>query len=205
MSNGTSNGTSNATSPTREDLFVQALGTRPIVLVGMMGSGKSSIGRRLADRLGLPFVDSDVEIERDTDMTISALFKRWGEAFFRPREKRTILKLLTHGPCVLATGGGAFMDPTTRDAITQKGISVWLKADVDVLFERVKRRRNRPLLRTQDPKGTLAALLEAREPHYAQADITVLSDQQAHEIIVERLMDAIETHMQHHPHNEERS
>lgn len=183
-------------TPTREDRLVQALGERPIVLVGMMGSGKSSIGRRLADRLGLPFVDSDVEIERDTEMTISALFKRWGEAFFRAGEKRTILKLLTHGPCILATGGGAFMDPSTREAIRQKGISVWLKADVEVLFDRVKRRRNRPLLRTKDPKGTLAALLLQREPHYGQADITVMSDQQAHEVIVERLIEALENHLQ---------
>src|SRR5438128_940745 len=152
-----------------EAAVVAALGRRSVVLVGMMGAGKSSIGRRLALRLGIPFVDADEEIEiAHAGMKIHEIFAEHGEPYFRAGEARVIARLLKGGPQVLATGGGAFMSPGTRGAITAKGISVWLKAELDVLLKRIKRRHDRPLLTSDDPTATLRELVAARYPVYAQ-------------------------------------
>jgi shikimate kinase len=149
---------------------------KPVVLVGLMGAGKSAVGRRLAARLDIPFIDADAEIEKAAGCTISEIFEREGEDVFRAGERRVIARLLDSEPVhVLATGGGAFMDPETRALIKEKGTSLWLRADLEVLFERVSRRSHRPLLKTADPKGTLAALMEKRYPVYSEADITVES------------------------------
>ena len=172
--------------------ILAALGSRSIVLVGMMGVGKSSIGRRLAVRLGIPFVDADAEIEKAAGMSIAEIFARHGEADFRSGEARVIARLLDGGPQVLATGGGAVMNANTRNAIRAKGVSVWLKADVDVLLRRINKRKNdRPLLQTADPEQTLRALLAEREPVYAQADLTVLSREVAHDAIVADIVVAL--------------
>ena len=161
---------------------VRALGSRSIVLIGMMGAGKSSIGRRLATRLGIPFVDADTEIESAAGMTIPEIFDRHGEPYFRAGEKRVIARLLDNGPQVLATGGGSVMDPQTRALIGEKGISIWLRADIDVLLKRTKRRNDRPLAeRIKD-------LLPQREPVYAQADIVVQSRDEPHETIINEIM-----------------
>jgi shikimate kinase len=172
--------------------LIAALGARSVVLVGMMGSGKSSIGRRLAARLGVPFIDADAEIEaRAGGMTIAEIFERHGEPYFRAGEARVIARLLEQGPQVLATGGGAFMNQDTRAAIRQKGVSIWLKAELDVLMKRIKRRGDRPLLKTGDPAATLTALMEQRYPIYAEADLTVLSRDVPHEAIVEEIVAAL--------------
>ena len=161
------------------------LGQRAIVLVGMMGSGKSSVGRRLAARLGLPFVDADTEIETAAHMTIPEIFAQRGEAEFREGERRVISRVLTtRAPLVLATGGGAFMNAETRARVKELGISVWLKAEPDVLMRRVRKRSNRPLLQTADPEATLRRMLAEREPVYALADITIQSSDEPHEIVV---------------------
>jgi shikimate kinase len=161
------------------------LGARAIVLVGMMGSGKSSVGRRLAARLGLPFVDADTEIETAAHMTIPEIFAQRGEAEFRDGERRVISRILTtRAPLVLATGGGAFMNAETRERVKELGISVWLKAEPDVLMRRVRKRSNRPLLQTADPEATLRRMLAEREPVYALADITILSSDEPHEVVV---------------------
>lgn len=161
------------------------LGQRAIVLVGMMGSGKSSVGRRLAGRLGLPFVDADTEIETAAHMTIPEIFAQRGEAEFREGERRVISRVLTtRAPLVLATGGGAFMNAETRARVKELGISVWLKAEPDVLMRRVRKRSNRPLLQTADPEATLRRMLAEREPVYALADITILSSDEPHEVVV---------------------
>jgi shikimate kinase len=168
------------------------LGRRSIVLVGMMGVGKSSIGRRLAARLGIPFVDADGEIETAADMSIADIFARHGEAYFRSGEARVIARLLDGGPQVLATGGGAVMNADTRAAIRLKGISVWLSAEFDVLMRRINKRKNdRPMLQTADPAATLRQLLVAREPFYAQSDLTVQSREGPHDAIVTEIMTAL--------------
>ena len=170
-----------------------ALGRRSVVLVGMMGSGKSSVGKRLATRLGLPFVDADTEIETAAGMSIPDIFAQRGETEFRDGERRVIARILaTRSPLVLATGGGAYMNPDTRARIAEFGISVWFKADVDVLMRRVRKRSNRPLLRTADPEGTMRRLLAEREPVYSQADITVISSDDPHEIVVEAALAELE-------------
>ncbi len=162
-----------------------ALGRRSIVLVGMMGAGKSSIGRRLAARLAVPFVDADSEIEKAAGMSIADIFARHGEADFRSGEARVIARLLEGGPQVLATGGGAVMNADTRAAIKAKAVSIWLNAEIDVLMRRINKRKNeRPLLQTSDPAATLRQLLAAREPTYSQADLTVESREVPHESIV---------------------
>ena len=171
--------------------LIAALGARSVVLVGMMGSGKSSIGRRLATRLAIPFVDADAEIEAAAGMTIPEIFDRHGEPYFRAGEARVIARLLDHGPQVLATGGGAFMSPDTRAAIRAKAISVWLKAELDVLMKRIKRRNDRPMLKTEDPAATLAALVATRYPVYAEADLTVLSREVPHDTIVDEIVAAV--------------
>jgi len=168
--------------------LIAALGQRSVVLVGMMGSGKSSIGRRLASRLAIPFVDADTEIEEAAGMTIAEIFERHGEPYFRAGEARVIARLLDHGPQVLATGGGAFMNRDTRAAIGQKGVSIWLKAELDVLMKRIKRRGERPLLKTDVPAATLTALIAERYPIYAEADLTVLSRDVPHDTIVDEIV-----------------
>lgn len=168
-----------------------ALGTRSVVLVGMMGAGKSSIGRRLAARLGLPFLDADTEIETAAGMSIPDIFETHGEPRFRDGEARVISRLLESGPVVLATGGGAFMREETRLRIADKAVSIWLQADADVIMRRVKRRSDRPLLQTVDPAATIQRLIEEREPVYRLADLTVLSRDVPHEKIVDECLDAL--------------
>jgi shikimate kinase len=176
--------------------IVAGLDHRSIVLVGMMGAGKSSVGRRLATRLGIDLVDADSEIEKAAGMSIADIFARHGEADFRSGEARVIARLLESGPQVLATGGGAFMNADTRAAIRAKGISVWLNAEFEVLMRRINKRRNeRPLLHTGDPAATLQNLLAVRNPIYAQADITVHSREVPHETIVAEIIDAIAAHL----------
>ena len=172
--------------------LMAALGRRSIVLVGMMGAGKSSIGRRLAQQLGLAFVDADAEIEAAAGMTIAEIFATYGEADFRSGEARVIARLLDDGCQVLATGGGAFMNENTRAAIRQKGLSVWLKADFDVLMRRVKRRStaDRPMLQG-DPAQRVRELMDARYPVYAEADVTVISRDVPHDTIVNEIVAAL--------------
>ena len=180
----------NATATTAA--ILTGLGRRSIVLVGMMGVGKSSVGRRLAARLSIPFVDADTEIEKAARMSIADIFARHGEADFRSGEARVIARLLESGPQVLATGGGAFMNADTRAAMQAKAVSIWLSADFDVLMRRVsKRKSERPLLQTDDPAETLRKLLAEREPTYALADLTVQSREVAHDAIVADLMTAL--------------
>ena len=165
------------------------LAGRSVVLVGMMGVGKSSIGRRLAARLGVPFVDADTEIEKAAGMSIPDIFARHGEADFRSGEARVIARLLDGGPQVLATGGGAVMNADTRQQIKAKGVSIWLNAELDVLMRRINKRKNdRPMLQTADPAARLRELLVEREPFYALADLTVQSQEVPHEAIVTDIM-----------------
>ena len=173
------------------DPLVTALGGRSIVLVGMMGAGKTAVGKRVAQRLRLPFVDADAEIEAGARMTIPEIFERFGEAYFRDGERKVIARLLEEGQRVLATGGGAFMNPVTRDRIGLKGVSVWLRPEFDVLMRRVLKRSNRPLLQTPDPESTLRRLLEERGPVYALADLTVESRDGPHDHTVEAVIDAL--------------
>ncbi len=170
------------------------LGRRSIVLVGMMGAGKSSIGRRLAARLGIPFVDADAEIEKAAGMTIAEIFSAHGESYFRAGEARVIARLLEGGPQVLATGGGAFMNADTRAAIQQKGVSVWLRATIEVLLRRIKRRSDRPLLQDVDPAETLTRLIKERYPIYAEADLAVESREITHDVIVDEIIGGLRGH-----------
>jgi shikimate kinase len=172
--------------------LMSALGRRSIVLVGMMGAGKSSIGRRLAQRLGLSFVDADAEIESAAGMTIAEIFSTYGEPYFRSGEQRVIARLLDSGPQVLATGGGAYMNADTRAGIAQKGVSVWLKADFEILMRRVKRRAtaDRPMLQG-DPAQRIAHLMAERYPIYGLADVTVMSRDVAHDTIVNEIIAAL--------------
>jgi shikimate kinase len=169
------------------------LGHRSLVLIGLMGAGKSAIGRRLATTLDLPFADADQEIEIAAGKTINEIFAENGEAYFRDGERRVIARLLEGGCKVLATGGGAFMSAETRERVAKSGVSVWLKADLDLLMHRVSRRDNRPLLRASDPRAVMEKLIADRYPVYASADITVRSRDVAHEVIVEEIIAAIET------------
>jgi shikimate kinase/3-dehydroquinate synthase len=179
--------------------LTQALGDRSIVLVGFMGSGKTSTGRRLAQRLGLRFVDADAEIELAAGMTIAEIFARHGEPSFRDGERRVMARLLEVGPRVIATGGGAFLHEETRARIAARGLSVWLKADPDVLWRRVRKRSHRPLLHSPDPETTLRTLLEQRYPLYARADVTVVSRDGPHELAVEDVIAAIEFFLRFSP------
>ena len=179
-----------------ESRVLRLLAGRTLVMVGMMGAGKSSVGRRLAARLGLPFVDADTEIEKAANATIPDIFERHGEAYFRDGERRVIQRLLDNGQKVIATGGGAFIQPETRAAIAAgNAVSVWLKADREVLMARVRRRSNRPLLKTADPEATMARLLEERDPVYAGADIHVQSRDVAHDLVVDDILAALETRL----------
>lgn len=175
--------------------ILSALGARAIVLVGMMGVGKSTIGRRMASRLKLPFVDADTEIETSAQMTIPEIFERHGEPYFRDGEARVIARLLDGGPVVLATGGGAFMREETRARIAAKAVSIWLRADHDVIMRRVRRRADRPLLQTADPDGTVMRLLSEREPVYRHADLTIASRDVPHDRIVEECIAALHAHL----------
>lgn len=178
------------------DALRAAIGGRAIVLVGMMGSGKSSVGRRLAARLGLPFVDADTEIETAAGMTIPEIFAQRGETEFRDGERRVIGRILaTRSPLVLATGGGAFMNAETRERIADLGISIWLKAEPEVLMRRVRKRSNRPLLQTADPEGTLRRMLGEREPVYALSDLTLVSRDEPHDVVVSAAITALERHL----------
>jgi shikimate kinase len=173
----------------------QRLGSRALVMVGMMGAGKSSVGRRLATRLGLPFVDADSEIEQAANASITDIFDRHGEEYFRDGERRVIRRLLDGEPKVLATGGGAFIQSETRDAIKAKGISIWLQADRDLILSRVKRRNNRPLLRNGEPSEVIERLISEREPIYAQADIHVRSRDVAHDDVVGDILAALDSYL----------
>jgi shikimate kinase len=168
-----------------------ALGARSVVLVGMMGAGKSTIGRRLSARLRLPFLDADGEIEAAAGMSIADIFETHGEPHFRDGEARVIARLLESGPAVLATGGGAFMREETRNRIRDRAVSIWLKANADIIMRRVKRRADRPLLQTADPAATVGRLIEEREPVYAHADLTIWSRDVPHEKIVDECIDAL--------------
>jgi shikimate kinase len=177
--------------PSQEVEIRSALGTRLVVLVGMMGAGKSTIGRRLAARLLLPFVDADNEIEAAAGMTIPEIFEVHGEPHFRDGEARVIARLLESGPGVLATGGGSFMREETRRRIGDKAVSIWLKADADIIMRRVRRRADRPLLRTADPAATVGRLISEREPVYGFADLTIASREVPHEKIVDECIEAL--------------
>ena len=182
-------------SPTSEDIaeIRAALGTRAIVLVGLMGAGKSSVGRRLADKLNLPFVDADNEIETAAGKTIAEIFTDHGEDYFREGERRVIARLLENGCQVLATGGGAYMNHETRERIKVHGISIWLKADFDILLKRVSKRNDRPLLRGEDIASVLKRLMAIRYPVYAQADVIVESRDVQHGHMVNEVIQALAT------------
>jgi shikimate kinase len=165
---------------------------KTLVLVGMMGAGKTSVGRRLASALGVPFRDADAEIELAAGCTINEIFERFGEPAFRAGERKVIARLLAEPPHVLATGGGAFMDDDTRSRIHDTAISVWLKAPLDLLLERVTRKDTRPLLRNTDSRAALERLLKEREPVYAQADITIESDEGPQDAVVRRIVAALQ-------------
>lgn len=168
---------------------------RPIVLVGLMGAGKSTVGRRLARRLGLPFVDSDVAIEEASGATTAELFERFGEQDFRDGERRLVARLMDGTVRVIATGGGAFIDSRTRQLLNERAITVWLDAPVEILAERTGRRNNRPLLRQGDPAATLARLAEERQPMYAEAQIHIRSGNGAHSDVVDSILAAVREHL----------
>lgn len=188
------NATPTLAAETSADLLAR-LGARSIVFVGLMGAGKTAIGRRVAGMLGLPFTDSDHEIESVSRMTVPDLFERYGETEFRSLEQRVILRLLENGPQVLSTGGGAFMNAQTREAIAAHGMSVWLKADVDVLFDRVSKKQNRPLLKNADPRAVLERLMVERYPVYALADVTVPTRDERKEVIAGEVIEALDGHL----------
>jgi shikimate kinase len=173
----------------------ERLGGRAIVFVGLMGAGKTAIGRRVASSIGLPFSDSDHEIEKASRMTVADLFDAYGEAEFRSLEQRVIVRLLQEAPCVVSTGGGAFMNADTRAAIGEAGISVWLKADIDTLMARVMKKQTRPLLKTGNPREIMENLMKARYPVYAMADVTVNTRDDRREVITDEVVAAILTHL----------
>lgn len=173
----------------------KALNNRSVVMVGLMGCGKSAVGRRLAAVLGLPFIDADDEIERAAGKSINEIFAEHGEAHFREGERKVIARLLDSGPQVLATGGGAFINQETRAKIKSSGISIWLKADLPILMKRVGKRDTRPLLRTADPEQVMRNLMEARYPIYTQADITVESRDVPHEVMVADVIAALRSNL----------
>ena len=171
------------------------LGKRCIVLVGMMGAGKTSIGRRLANLLHLPFLDADSEIEKAANLTIPEIFASYGEAEFREGEKRVVARLLAGGPAVLATGGGAVMNEETRERCRAEGVTIWLKADVPVLLDRVRKKGNRPLLERDDPEKVMRDLLMEREPVYAQAHIVVASREGPHQAVISEILAALDSYL----------
>jgi shikimate kinase len=172
---------------------------KSIVLVGLMGAGKTCIGQRLANKLGMEFVDADAEIEAAADCTIEEIFERYGEQAFRDGERRVIARLLGDRPRVIATGGGAFCNAETRENVRGKGLSIWLKADVDVLLNRVSRRNNRPLLKGGDRRETLERLVKERYPYYAEADLTVETGNESPEATVKRVLQALQARLGNAP------
>src|SRR6202166_1568120 len=182
-----------STTVTPEAEITAVLGARSVVLVGRRGGGKSTIGRRLSARLRLPFLDADIEIEAAAAMSIPEIFETHGEPHFRDGEARVIARLLDNGPAVLATGGGAFMREEPRSRIRLQAVSIWLKADADIIMRRVRRRVDRPLLQTADPSATVGRLIEEREPIYQHADLTIWSRDVPHEKIVDECIDALHT------------
>jgi shikimate kinase len=178
-------------APTEAELARRVLGKRNLVLVGLMGAGKSAIGKLVASELGIPFIDSDHEIERVSRMTIPELFDKYGEPEFRKLENRVIKRLLRSGPRVLSTGGGAFMNGDTRASIQSAGLSLWLDADLETLWERVIKRDNRPLLKTENPKQTLENLMIARYPTYALSDLAVKSRDVKKDIVAAEVIAAV--------------
>ncbi|MEM0898694.1 MAG: shikimate kinase [Pseudomonadota bacterium] len=172
------------------------IGVRSLVLVGLMGAGKSAIGRKVALSLDLPFVDADTEIEKSAKYTIKEIFEHYGEDEFRRLEERVVQRLLKNGPQVLATGGGAFMNPQTRERIGRRGVSIWLSAELDLLMQRVSRKQTRPLLRQPDPRGTMANLIDVRYPIYALADIEVPSRDVTKDQMAEDVIAAFASHLQ---------
>ncbi|WP_395011674.1 shikimate kinase [Devosia sp.] len=175
----------------RRDALLALLAGRPIVLVGMMGAGKTTVGRRLAAQLGRRFVDSDEEIEKAAGMSIEDIFATHGEADFRAGEVRVIARLLRDPDLVLGTGGGAFINPETRALVKSTAVSVWIKADFELLYNRVSRRGNRPLLKTADPRDTLRKLIEKRYPIYGEADVTIVSTDAPHDAVAGDIVDAL--------------
>jgi len=182
---------SSPATPDAASRLVARLAGRHVVLVGLMGAGKTSVGRRLAQRLGLHFVDSDHAIEESARMTIPEIFATLGEAEFRAGERKVIARLLNEKQQVIATGGGAFMDAETRARIRERGVSLWLNAELPVLMRRVQRRQNRPLLQSEDPQGTMRRLMETRYPVYAEADASILSQEVPHETMVQAALEAL--------------
>ncbi len=180
-----------ATRQARAEELVERLAGKPIVLVGMMGVGKTTIGRRVAAKLNRQFLDSDEEIEKAAQMSIPEIFEQRGESEFRAGETRVIARVLKENDIVLATGGGAFVNSETRALVKDGAVSVWLKANADILFERVSRRSNRPLLKTANPRATLEKLIEERYPIYAEADITVLSREVPQDVVALDVIDAV--------------
>lgn len=187
-------GASPATT-TAADEFRGLLQSKSLVMVGLMGCGKSSVGKRLATRLGLPFVDADEEIVRAAGKSINEIFAEHGEAYFRDREQKVIARLMSAGQLVLATGGGAFMHPETRSAIRSHGISIWLKAELPVLMKRVMKRDTRPLLKSGNPETVMRNLMDARYPVYAEADLTVESRDVPHDVIVSEIQDRLRSRL----------
>lgn len=178
---------------------IERIDNRSIVLIGLMGAGKTTVGRRLASRLKLPFVDADHEIEQAAGKTIPEIFEEHGEQYFRDGERRVIDRLLHEDTKVIATGGGAYMNADTRAAIAQAGISVWLKADFELLMKRVRRRSNRPLLQTDDPEAVMRKLIAERYPVYEQADVTVQSRDVPHDQIVASCLETLADWLEKHP------
>ncbi|MCK5549395.1 MAG: shikimate kinase [Hyphomicrobiaceae bacterium] len=184
-----------ADNESRVKAIRKSLGSGSVVLIGLMGAGKTAIGRRLATRLGVNFIDADTEIEQAAGKSISDIFTDHGETHFRNGERRVITRLLGDGPQVLATGGGAYMNDETRKTIAESGVSVWLKADLKVLMERVVRRDHRPLLKTKDPEAVMKRLMDERYPVYSSSDVMVRSRDVPHEVIVDEIMAALAKHL----------
>ena len=183
------------TRDTQKDELLKLLAGRPIVLVGMMGAGKTTVGRRLAARLGRHFADSDEEVEKAAGMSIEDIFAAHGEADFRAGEVRVIARLLKDHDLVLGTGGGAFMNAETRGLIKTEALSVWIKADFELLFQRVQRRSNRPLLKTANPRETLKDLMDKRYPTYAEADVTIVSKDVPQDQVATDVIEALLAHL----------
>lgn len=188
-----------ASRPDEQPDIAARLGDRCVTLIGLMGAGKSTVGKKLSQMLGLPFHDTDTEIESAAQMSVAELFAAYGEPEFRALEARVVARLSSQGPQVLATGGGAYMAPETRQLLRQRAVTVWLKADVDVLMERVQRRATRPLLATADPRGTMLGLIEKRYPVYAEADITIVSRNVRREVIAEEIVEALDRYLAENP------
>ncbi len=185
------------TSDSNDDIatILSRLNDRSIVLIGLMGAGKTTIGRRLAKKLKMPFADADTEIEKAAGKTVPEIFDEHGEQYFRDGERRVIDRLLNEHPRILATGGGAYMNADTRTAIARNAVSVWLKADFDLLMKRVRRRSNRPLLKTDDPEAVMHKLIEERYPVYSEANVIVESEDVPHDQIVVACMESLARHL----------